>query len=382
MNTKFLIIGDEKGKRIEVFLNCLKNKSFYNYNVLTWQEIINNQGEIKKYLENGTIVKIEPPEKDLYLYKSFLKIGLKENNLDERKIDNIDFSKCPIIDPSNWYKGIEKVFLDIDFQIKNSEHRNIFMMNDINESLIMMDKKRTYDMLEKSSYMNKEFYLPKRLKSYKNYNEFREEVENKYIKCFIKLRCGSGSEGVIAYSNNPRFNEEKIHTSLNYSKEENIFYSGYKVNSTTEKDIIKKLINWVFENGAHVETWIPKDRYNGLAFDTRSIVIDKKSEYLLGRLSKTPITNLHLKNERKESIEYLNEEKLNTIKTASEAVMNVFNNSFLAGIDVVNSRNGKPYIIDVNPFGDLLHHLIGTNKNIYYKEIDKSVKKIKLMGES
>lgn len=56
--------------------------------------------------------------------------------------------------------------------------------------------------------------------------------------------------------------------------------------------------------------------------------------------------------------------------------MNLFENSFMAGIDVVMSKKNKPYIIDVNPFGDLLHHLIGTDKNIYYKEIKSAIAKL------
>ncbi|EDS78478.1 conserved hypothetical protein [Clostridium botulinum C str. Eklund] len=373
MKTNFLLIGDKTGKRLNEFANCLKNKDIYNYNILTWQDLVNDLDIMKRYLHDNTIIKVEPPEKDLYLYKSFLKIGLKKGMVSCKEIDNIDFNKCPIIAPAQWYFGIKEMFYNIESILSMYKEKSIFMTTNIKETLIMMDKKLTYDFLKDNM---KAFYLPKRLKNYKNYDEFREETGSKYLKCFIKLRYGSGSEGVIAYSNNPRLNEEIIYTSLNYSKNEKIFFSTYKVNCIKDKDIIKKMIDWVLENDAHIEMWIPKSKYKGQAYDTRAIVINKKVEYLLSRLSKTPITNLHLKNDRMESEEFIEHEKIETIKKASMSVMQIFENSFISGIDVVMSTGNKPYIIDVNPFGDLLHHLIGTEKNIYYKEIEESIKKL------
>ncbi|RXM56858.1 hypothetical protein DP144_08155 [Clostridium tetani] len=373
MKSNFLLIGDKKGKRLKEFVNCLKSENIYNYNIVTWQDLLTNLDIIKKHIHNNTIIKIEPPEKDLYLYKSFLKVGLKKGIVSSKEIDNIDFEKCPIIAPAQWYCGIKEMFYGIEDIVNANKGKNIFMTTNIKETLIMMDKKLTYDFLEENI---KDFYLPKRLKNYKDYDEFREDTANKYLKCFIKLRYGSGSEGVIAYSNNPRLNEEIIYTSLNYSKEEKIFFSTYKVNCIKDKDIIKKMIDWVLENDAHIEMWIPKSKYKGQAYDTRVIVVNNKVEYLLSRLSKTPITNLHLRNNRLESERFIEPKNIEIIKKASESVMKAFNNSFISGIDVVMSTGNKPYIIDVNPFGDLLHHLIGTEKNIYYKEIEESIKKL------
>ncbi|HAG44162.1 MAG TPA: hypothetical protein DCL31_13620 [Clostridium sp.] len=371
MKSKFLLVGDTKGKRINTFVDCLKHMDITDYKIISWKDVIEDSSIIQKDLSDNTIIKIEPPEKDLYIYKSFLKKGISKGILNNKDIEKINFEKCPIVAPSQWYEGVREVFLEIESILNHN--RNVFSMINIEESLIMMDKERTYNFL---SGKEKKFNLPEKLKSYKSYEQFKNDTGDRNLKCFIKLRHGSGSEGVIAYSNNKRLNEECIYTSLAYSKDEDIFFSTYKVNCYKDSEIIKKMIDWVLKNDAHIEAWIPKAKYIDKVYDTRAIVIDNKVEYLLSRLSRTPITNLHLKNERKESKEFMDTKTIDIIENASKGVMNLFENSFMAGIDVVMSKKNKPYIIDVNPFGDLLHHLIGTDKNIYYKEIKSAIAKL------
>lgn len=375
MSKQFLLIGDPKGKRLDVFINCLKNIDIHNYKIIQWNDVLEDISIIDNNLKENTILKVEPPEKDLEIYRGFLKKGINKGNLSKKEIEKIDFSEYPIVEPSQWYYGVQSTFMDIENLLKRNNHRNIFSMVDFNEALIMMDKEKTYELLSKNK---NNFELPKRLKKYTSYEEFREDNFNKFLKCFIKLKCGSGSTGIIAYVNNPKIKEEKIYTSLNYKevKGKKVFFGNYKVNCFKDKQVIKNMIDWVLEHGAHIEMWIPKSTYNGYRFDTRAFVIDKKADYLISRLSKTPITNLHLKNKRMESEEFLKNSELEVIKKASEGVMDTFNNSLYSGIDVVTSTGFKPYIIDVNPFGDLFHNLINTKRNVYYKEIKTAIERI------
>ena len=367
MKNSFLIIGDNKGRRIKTFTDCLKNKGIYNYSVMDWTEVLKDRKELEKNIKKSNIVRIEPPEKNTDIYKLFLDIGAESGEFQKDNVNN-NYNENIIISPKSWFKGVEHTFLVIDKLIK--ENKDILSMCDLKEALVMMDKSKTYEFLEGKG---KNYYLPEKMPEYRNYDEFFEENKNNFIKCFIKLRYGSGSTGVIAYSNNPKIKEEKIFTSLNYSKENGnkTFFSTYNVKSYTDKKVIRDMINWVIENGAHVEKWIPKLVYEKKGFDTRVFVLDKKSEYLLSRLSNSPITNLHLKNERKESEEFLKKNETDIIKKASEEVMSLFSKSLYSGVDIILANNLKPYVIDVNPFGDLFYNLTGTDKNVHYREIDK-----------
>lgn len=373
MNIQFLLIGDLRGRRIKAFTQCLKDLNIYNYKVISWMEILDDISIFQSNLKENTIVKLEPPEKDLEIYRKFLIKGEEKGIICKEKIMKLDFSKYPIVAPAQWYEGFKVVLQDMK-KIVHAVDFNIFLMNDFEDVINMMDKSRTYDLLEKHM-KNSEFYLPKRLEMPKSYKELREIYGNQLMKCFIKLRYGSGSTGILAYSNHPKRGEEKVFTSLNFQKSngEKMFFSNYRVNCFKEREVVEELMNWVLNNGAHMEKWIPKSTYKGYAFDTRAFVLEKKSSYLLSRLSKSPITNLHLKNQRKESNEIFEEKDLKRVAKASEDVMKIFSNSLYAGIDVVTSNSYRPYIIDVNPFGDLFHHLLGTKENIYYLEINKAI---------
>lgn len=374
MNINFLLVGDLSGRRIQTFANCLRKLNYNNITIITWTEIFKDISVFEENLKPNTIIKIEPPEKDMEIYRGFLKHGIEKGKLSERDIDKIDFSDFKIIAPDQWYYGFTKIMEQLDKLCIKNKFKNLYLMNNIAEMLVMMDKKQTYEVLEKK-LDNEKFYLPQKLYSPKNYDEFKSLYGNKSMKVFIKLRYGSGSTGVLGYANNIKLQDELVYTSLNNNS--NNFYSNYKVNRFTEKTKVKELINWVLENGAHIESWIPKDKYNGKAFDTRSFVINKKSAYLLTRMSKSPITNLHLKNQRANSVEIMTEENLEIIRNASEGVMNIFNKSLYAGIDVVTTSRNKPYIIDVNPFGDLFHNLIGIDKNVHFLEIKKAIEIIR-----
>lgn len=371
MKKSFLIIGDRKGKRIKTFAGCLEKAGDFYYTVLDWTELLENPEILGNFLSKSDIVKIEPPEKNTDIYRKFLKYGNNsESVLFEEKnagAENANIIRAPGI----WFDGVKNVFGKMEKIFDN--YKKTYLMCNINELLIMMDKKATYEHLSDSGYS---FFLPERRKDFQNYDEFFETVKNKTAKYFIKLRCGSGSTGVLAYSYNPKTNEEKIFTSLNYLEKNGKleFFSTYKVKIYTEKIIIKNMINWVIKNGAHIEKWLPKLTYEKYGFDTRVFVAGKRAEYMLSRLSTTPVTNLHLKNKRKESSEFMKKEHLKLLADASEDVMRIFDKSLYAGIDVLLSSNLKPYIIDVNPFGDLFHNLLDSPENVYYTEIREALK--------
>ncbi|MCT4662467.1 MAG: STM4014 family protein [Tissierellales bacterium] len=374
MNINFLLIGDLTGRRMQIFSKCLNHLNLNNITIITWTEILKDISVLESNMKKNTIVKIEPPEKDMEIYRSLLIRGAIKGDLKEDFIRGIDFSDFKIISPRQWYYGFESIVREIKNVCDRYQNQNVYMLNDIDDMLAMMDKEQTYDILKLNSE-GKGFYLPKSFKSVCSYEEFSDMYGDKPMKAFIKLRYGSGSTGVLGYANNPRRGQEIIYTSLN-SESEN-FYSNYRVNRFTEKNKVRHLIDWVLKNGAHIESWIPKDKYQGKAFDTRSFVLGGKAEYLLTRMSKTPITNLHLKNERAESCDIMDDDLLEIIKKASESAMEVFSNSLFAGLDVITTNSGRPYIIDVNPFGDLFHNLIGSDLNVHYLEIKKAIEIIR-----
>lgn len=374
MEMNFLLIGDAAGRRVNSFVDCLRNLNIDSYKVITWQEFLGGNCDFVQTLKQNTILRIEPPEKDIEIYREILKLGKVDGGLTMGEIEELDFSRYPVVAPRQWYDGFKTLLSSIAEATENNSHKNILCMQHPKEAMRMMDKEKTYDDL--AAKVNEySFCLPPKIETPASYQALRESYGQKVLRCFIKLRYGSGGTGVLAYRNNPRIGQEDLWTSLNFEirQGKKLFYSSNKVNYVTDKTKIEELIDWVLQNGAHIEEWIPKASFQGKGFDTRVLVIDKKAKYLLTRLSKSPITNLHLGNKRMNSADILSEEQMRVISKAAVDVMKVFPHSLYAGIDIVCSPGYKPYVIDVNPFGDLFHNLLGTPENVHYQEIMKSI---------
>ncbi|MEK3919191.1 STM4014 family protein [Paenibacillus sp. FSL K6-2393] len=188
-------------------------------------------------------------------------------------------------------------------------------------------------------------------------------------RVFVKLACGSGASGVVAYQVNPRTGDEIAVTTMGIEQRQGktIFFNEGRLRKYTRSEEIATLMNWLCAEGAQIERWMPKATLDQRAYDIRQLVAGGQAGHAIMRLSRTPITNLHLRNERMLPAEAgLDEQRMSLVRSAAQAAMSAFPNSCSAGIDVMltSGSNPRAYVLDVNPFGDLLyrveHHGLGT----------------------
>lgn len=192
-------------------------------------------------------------------------------------------------------------------------------------------------------------------------------------RLFIKLASGSGASGVIAYQFNPRTGEERAVTTMAMERGcrsaagKLALYNSKRLRSYADNGDIRALIDWLCAEGAQIEAWIPKAQTRGCSYDLRQLVVAGRACHLVARLSRSPITNLHLRNERMEAEQMeLGEEPLLRAAAAAESTLAAFPASWMAGVDVLLQTGSlRPYIVDVNPFGDLLYHIRYHGMNPY-----------------
>ena len=175
-------------------------------------------------------------------------------------------------------------------------------------------------------------------------------------RVFVKLACGSAASGVVAYQVNPRTGAEIATTTVGMetSQGRTLFYNEGKLQRYTNPQEIRTLLDWLCAEGAQIERWMPKATLDQRAYDIRQLVMVGQVGHTVMRLSRSPITNLHLRNERMLPAEAgLNELHLSMIQKAAQNTMLTFPNSWSAGIDVMLTSGMEPraYVLDVNPFG-------------------------------
>ncbi|AFH62860.1 hypothetical protein B2K_19435 [Paenibacillus mucilaginosus K02] len=267
--------------------------------------------------------------------------------------------KGKLYHPSQWFRGYCRLLSRLDreaIQLWETPR----WMNAPEDIAAMFDKRRTHQILSAARLP-----APRRLaapEAIPDYDTLREAMANERMhRLFIKLASGSGACGVMAYQVNPATGAESAVTTIgvqSYQTRPPLFYNVKKLVNYKERHVIRQIINWLLGHGAHVEQWIPKASYRDRAFDIRQLVVAGKACHSIARASRTPITNLHLNSARFRLDEMgLPDDLQAAVRQSAEQTLSAFPRSTVAGIDVLlSSTSFRPYVLDVNPFGDLLYH--------------------------
>ncbi|WP_426454558.1 STM4014 family protein [Paenibacillus sp. S-38] len=267
--------------------------------------------------------------------------------------------KGKLYHPSQWFRGYCRLLSRLDREAQQLWDRPRWM-NAPEDIAAMFDKRYTHRILSSAGLP-----VPRRLASPEaipDYNTLRDAMVNKRMhRLFIKLASGSGACGVMAYQVNPATGAESAVTTIgvqSYQTRPPLFYNVKKLVNYTERHVIRQIINWLLGHGAHVEQWIPKASYRDRAFDIRQLVVAGKACHSIARASRTPITNLHLDSDRLSlDVVGLPGELQAAVRQCAEQTLAAFPQSTVAGIDVLlSSKSYRPYVLDANPFGDLLYH--------------------------
>lgn len=262
--------------------------------------------------------------------------------------------------PNQWFRGWKACLERIRHEALEY-WPNARFMNDPHDIALMFDKRKCQQHLSAHGV-----HVPPTLQSsesIRNYADLRTAMKTVGMnRVFVKLACGSGASGVVAYQINPRTGAEIAMTTVGMERIQgnSIFYNEGRMRRYTHTADISALMDWLCAEGAQIERWMAKASLGSSVFDIRQLVAGGQAGHAIVRLSQTPITNLHLRNERLLPAEAgLDEQQMEGVQTAAKAAMAAFPNSWSAGIDVMLSEGTEPrsYILDVNPFGDLLYRV-------------------------
>ncbi|MFB8377276.1 STM4014 family protein [Paenibacillus taichungensis] len=262
--------------------------------------------------------------------------------------------------PNQWFRGWKACLERIRYEALKY-WPNAQFMNDPDDIAIMFDKRKCQQHLFSHGVQ-----VPPTLQSSEpisNYADLRAAMKTAGMsRVFVKLAYGSGASGVVAYQVNPRTGAEIAITTVGMERIQGkiIFYNEGRMRRYTHTSEISTLMDWLCAEGAQIERWMAKASLGSSVFDIRQLVAGGQAGHAIVRLSQTPITNLHLRNERLLPAEAgLDEQQMSGVQTAAKAAIAAFPNSWSAGIDVMLSGGTEPraYILDVNPFGDLLYRV-------------------------
>ena len=194
-----------------------------------------------------------------------------------------------------------------------------------------------------------------------------EMMERRGIhQVFIKPVNGSGAAGVSAFRWQPRTGRMMLYT-CSLEQEGIGLVNTKRLRRFSKPGETVSLLNRLLSLDCIVERWYAKEEYEGYSYDLRVVVQEKEVDFLLARLSKGPITNLHLNNHPMEAgMLGLPASVLESVGEICRKAMGCFPGLRSAGIDILLEKGSlKPRIIEMNAQGDLIYQDIYHQNLIY-----------------
>jgi glutathione synthase/RimK-type ligase-like ATP-grasp enzyme len=147
-----------------------------------------------------------------------------------------------------------------------------------------------------------------------------------------------------------------------------VLVNSLKVCSYTTFADIESILRRLLPQGMICEQWIPKLTLPGGSIDLRVLVIGGEARHWVVRQSRTPMTNLHLGNQRGDKaalVEAIGASKLQAAFDLAEQAAACFPNSLYAGVDILIDSKHRSLVGEINAFGDLLPRLTHRGESAY-----------------
>lgn len=198
---------------------------------------------------------------------------------------------------------------------------------------------------------------------------------------FIKPVSGSGAAGVTAFRFQPKTGRMAAYScaapdqaALKPDRSSAFrppLINTKRLHTITEPAEIMDFLDSLLSLGCIVERWYPKADFQGFSYDLRAVCQDGALDFLLARLSKGPVTNLHLNNHPLEASRLaLPGDVTSTIQELCRRACGCYPGLRSAGIDILLEKGSlKPRIIEMNGQGDLLYQDIYDKNEIYSHQV-------------
>jgi len=368
---QFTLIGNPENRRCQYFVDAVKSQGFRPPFVVSYLDILKKNVDLDTILNTSDYLRIDSPGENFEVTRQFLALANQHANFDSKQATTISakealelpFEKGRI----RFLRQTHLGFLLLLNQIQESldKHPKVKTINSIKSIQLMFDKTTCHQHFEK----HKIKVVPA-IYTVKNYDDLRYKMKEKgWKRVFIKPIHGSSASGVIAYRINGDKEQAITSVELVHFNQETKLFNSLKIHQYSKNKDIKHLIDTLAKEGLIVEKWIPKASLDMGVFDLRMVVIGGKAQHTVVRQSQSPMTNLHLGNQRgdlnllKETIGAQKWQSLCTL--AEQAALSIPDATYL-GLDVIISNNLKnSYILEANAFGDLLPNIFANNMDTY-----------------
>ena len=373
---RVVLVGVPASRRTELFQAALSRAGAPAASVVSYTDLLGGRASLPDLVRPGTWVRIDSPGKDFETELALLKAGAGAEDEEGRyaratreTLGALEFERGRIHWPRQWYLGFRRTLRLVEKQLLSSHAH--YLMNSPAEVALMFDKPACHRLLSESGVP-----VPKCLGTVGSFDELREAMRAEgCARVFVKLAHGSSASGVVAYQTDGVRHRASTTVEVVRRGGQTLLYNSRRIRTHLDAREIAALVDELCRHRAHVERWFPKAGIEGRTFDLRVVVIAGKARHTVVRLSRHPLTNLHLLNGRGSTeavASRMGEAVWADALDACERVMRVaFPRSLYAGVDLAVAPDFRGRgVLEVNAFGDLLPGILHEGLDTYAAELD------------
>jgi glutathione synthase/RimK-type ligase-like ATP-grasp enzyme len=371
-----VVLCNPENRRAKMFGDAAGKIGVLRPDFISYNDVLDGKVTLSQVLTSTTLLRIESPGENFDTERKLIARGASVS--DNSKCERILYEDAMQLQPDHgrvrllrqWFLGFSDLLSEIEKDIKAS---SCVVMNSPAAIRLMFDKVKCQQHLKDSGIP-----VPRLILEPASYDELKDFLKrSSYKRVFIKPAHASSASGVLAYRIQGAQEELYSSAKLVKSNGEISVYNTLKLSRYTSVSDIRTLIDFILREGAVIEEWIPKACLQEKFFDVRIVVINGKASAVLPRLSRGPITNLHLLNERGESEKMkavIGEEVFSRMLACAEEAVDSIDGALYAGVDMLLTAGSlKPRVLELNAFGDLLPGLITNTGDDVYTRIIKEV---------
>jgi hypothetical protein len=344
-----LLIGSASSRRSQL-LEAAARAIGLRVSVIDWQDVLRDDAA----LGSGHVwCKIDPPSDDPQTVDALIQEGFRLSGGDASAPQPLRHGE--LAHTHWWYAGFMAALARLERRLQG-----LRLFTPMKQIALMCDKLACQRHLASNN-----IEVPTLLGEVSSWDAFEAKYPPAEAPAvFIKSRYGSSAAGVVALRRH-RDGRIRAYSSARLSSD-GALYSHLKISVYSQREEIKALVDALAVQGAYAERWVPKPRAPvapQATYDLRVVAFCGRPRQRIARISRSPMTNLHLGN-RRSAPHWLDGRQVDAIESAVSQAAAAFAPSMSIGFDVV-LRASRASVLEANAFGDLLPGLLFEGASTY-----------------
>jgi hypothetical protein len=370
----FVVVGNPDSKRVAGFAAAVVRAGHPPILLVPYADLLAGRADLATLVPPGAVVRIESPDRDWEVERAILALGAEVPDEDgdyarasAAEVAALAFDKGAFGWPRQWYLGYCRVLARFDRALAAAPPH--WLMQHPTDIATMFDKRACHTLLQAAGVS-----VPVSLEPIQGYVDLRAKMRTAgWRRVFVKPAHGSSASGVVAYQTSGDRHQATTTVEMVPAGDGVRLYNSRRLHTYRSETEIATLIDALARHRVHVEQWWPKAGLAGQTCDLRVLMIGGRVRHVVVRLSRSPLTNLHLSNDRA-TLDLLRPRLApgawDAAAATCERVMALFPRSLYAGIDLMFGTDYRQHALaEVNAFGDLLYDTWLDGQDPYDAEI-------------